>query len=65
MIKVSRLDGVEYYINPHQIECIEVNPDTTLVMLSGKRHIIREEVDTILGMIDAYRRRISPGILQE
>jgi uncharacterized protein YlzI (FlbEa/FlbD family) len=34
-------------------------------MLSGKRHIIREEVDTILGMIDAYRRRISPGILQE
>jgi flagellar protein FlbD len=65
MIKVTRLDGMEYYINPHQIECIEVRPDTTLVMLSGKNHIIREEVDTVLKKIDAYRQRLSPYIVQE
>ncbi|MDR1576032.1 MAG: flagellar FlbD family protein [Treponema sp.] len=65
MIQVTRLDGVSYYINPHQIECIEVNPDTTLVMLSGSRHIVREEVDDVLGKIDAYRRRVSLSIVQE
>jgi flagellar protein FlbD len=65
MIKVTRLDGTEYYVNPHQIECIEVRPDTALVMLSGKNHIIREEVDTILEKIDVYRRRLSPHIVQE
>ncbi|MCK4516504.1 MAG: flagellar FlbD family protein, partial [Spirochaetaceae bacterium] len=37
MVKVTRLDGYEYHVNPHQIEYIEQNPDTTLIMLSGKR----------------------------
>ena len=65
MIKVTRLDGTEYYINTHQIECIEVNPDTTLVMLSGKHHILREEVDDVLDKIEAYHRRTSPPVIQE
>ena len=65
MIKVTRLDGMEYYINPHQIECIEVRPDTTLVMLSGKYHIVQEEVDTVLEKIVEYRRRLSPYVVQE
>jgi flagellar protein FlbD len=65
MIKVTRLDGMEYYINPHQIESIEINPDTTLVMLSGKHIIVRNEVDDVLAKIEAYHRRISPYIVQE
>ena len=65
MIKVTRLDGMEYFVNPHQIECIEINPDTTLVMMSGKHYIVREEADDVLGMIETYRRRISPFVVQE
>ncbi|MDR1868895.1 MAG: flagellar FlbD family protein [Treponema sp.] len=65
MIKVTRLDGTEYYINPHQIECIEIRPDTTLMMLSGKNLIVREEVDTVLERILAYRNLLSPYIVQE
>ncbi|MEX2443558.1 MAG: flagellar FlbD family protein [Alkalispirochaeta sp.] len=58
MIQVTRLDGREFYINPHQIEYIELNPDTTLIMLSGKRLIVREEYETLLQRIIAYRREI-------
>ena len=65
MIKVTRLDGMEYHLNPHQIECIEIRPDTALVMLSGKTHIVREEADTVIKRIDEYRRRLSPHIVQE
>jgi flagellar protein FlbD len=65
MIKVTRLDGTDYFINPGQIECIEVNPDTTLVMQSGSRYIVREEVDDILSRIEAYHRRASPPVIQE
>jgi len=65
MIKVTRLDGTEYYLNPHQVECIEVRPDTTLMMMSGKAHIVREEVDTVLEKILAYRNLLSPYIVQE
>ncbi|MDR2482121.1 MAG: flagellar FlbD family protein [Treponema sp.] len=62
MIKVSRLDGIEYYLNPHQIEAIETNPDTTIIMLSGKHVIVREKVSEVLEMIEAYRKRINPFI---
>ena len=64
MIKVTRLDGKEYLINPHQIESIEIRPDTTLMMLSGKHHIVREEVDEVIKRIEAYHKRICPPIIQ-
>jgi flagellar protein FlbD len=58
MIKVTRLDGQEYYINPHQIESVELRPDTTLLMLSGKHVIVRETTKDIIDRIVEYRRRI-------
>jgi len=65
MINVTKLDGTEYFINPHQIECIEVRPDTVLVMLSGKTHIVRDEADDVLKKIEAYRKRLGPSVVQE
>jgi flagellar protein FlbD len=58
MIKVTRLNGKEYYINPHQIESIEIHPDTTLLMLSGKHVVVLEKAEEIIGRIVAYRRQI-------
>lgn len=58
MIEVTRLNGVVYYVNPHQIEYIEANPDTTLTMLSGKRLVVREDYQSVLGRIVEYRQRI-------
>ena len=58
MIQVTKLDKTTYYVNPHQIEYIECNPDTTLIMLSGKRLIVREEYSEIYKKIVQYRRLI-------
>ena len=58
MVEVTRLDGKSYYLNPHQIEYIECNPDTTLVMLSGKRLVVREDYQTLFTRIVEYRRLI-------
>ncbi len=58
MVEVTRLNGENYYINPHQIEYIELNPDTTLIMLSGKRLIILEDYQTLYKRIVNYRRQI-------
>jgi len=58
MIKVTRLNGKEYFINPHQIESIEILPDTTLLMLSGKHVVVLEKVDEVLDRIIEYRKRI-------
>jgi len=58
MVKVTRLNGTEYYINPHQIESIELRPDTTLLMLSGKHTVVLEGAEDIIDRIVEYRRRI-------
>jgi len=58
MVEVTRLDGTVYYINPHQIEYIESNPDTTLIMLSGKRLVVREDYQSLFDKIVDYRRLI-------
>ena len=58
MIRVTRLNGKEYYINPHQIESVEIHPDTTLLMLSGKHVVVLEKAEEVIDRIVEYRRRI-------
>ena len=58
MVEVTRLDGKTYYVNPHQIEYIECNPDTTMIMLSGKRLVVREDYQTVFTRIVEYRKLI-------
>ena len=40
MIELTQLSTKTFWLNPHQIEYIEKNPDTTLIMLSGKRIVV-------------------------
>ena len=58
MIEVTRLDGKTYWINPHQIERIEKNPDVTLVLLSGQKVVIKESPEVIIEKIINYRKQI-------
>ncbi len=61
MIKVTLEGKLEktLFLNPHQIEYIEVDEArTSLVMLSGKRYVVREDYQTIYKRIVLYRRRI-------
>ena len=58
MVKVTRLNGKEYYINPHQIESIDVHPDTTLLMLSGKSLVVKDTVEELIQKIVEYRKQI-------
>jgi flagellar protein FlbD len=58
MVEVTKLDGKTYYVNPHQIEYVECNPDTTMVMLSGKRLVVREDYQTLFTRIVDYRKLI-------
>ena len=58
MIEVTRLDGSTYWINPHHIEYMENNPDLTLVMLSGKKLVLRNGAEEIRDKIIAYRRLV-------
>ena len=58
MIELTQLSGKTFWLNPHQIEYIEKTPDTTLVMQSGKRIVVRDGVEAVIERIVAYRRLI-------
>jgi flagellar protein FlbD len=61
VIKVSRLNGAEYWLNPHVIETLEGRPDTTITLINGKKLIVKEKPREILEAIISYRTRL--GIL--
>ena len=58
MIKLTRLNESEIYINPHQLETMESCPDTVIRMLSERKIIVKEGCEDIVEKIVEYRRRI-------
>lgn len=48
MIRVTRLDGAEIFINETNIQWIEAMPDTAITFLGGSRMIVRDKVDDVL-----------------
>lgn len=63
MIQLTLLSGKPYWLNPHQIEHMEANPDTTIVLLSGNRILVKESTEAVIEAIIAYRRLL--GVLPD
>jgi flagellar protein FlbD len=58
VIKLTRLNGSEYWLSPHQIETIERKPDTTITLLSGKKLVVKETPEQLLESIVSYRKML-------
>ncbi len=58
MIKVTRLNGKEFYINPDLIEFIESTPDTVITMTTDKKVIVMEDIELLIDRIIDFRRKI-------
>lgn len=62
MIKVTKFDGQDCFINPHLIETIESNPDTTITLSPARKLIVRDTVSTVIQRIIVYRRSIGISV---
>ncbi len=58
MIKLTRLDGSELFINPDLIETMEETPDTHIALLNGNRYLVLEPTRVIIDRIVAFKARI-------
>lgn len=58
MIRLTRLDGSELYINPDLIETIEETPDTHIALLNGNRYLVLEPTRIIIDRIVAFKAKI-------
>ena len=61
MILVSRLNGKEYYINPHLIEFVEETPDTVITLTTGKKVVVDESAAQVVDRVFAYRKEVTGG----
>ena len=55
MIRVTDLHGTEYLLNSDQIEKVEHNPDTQIMLLNGHRLYVQETFDEILERVVQFR----------
>lgn len=62
MIKVTRLNGEPIYLNSALIEFIEATPDTMITLTTGKKVIVKENIDYIIERIVEYNSKISQYI---
>lgn len=59
MIKVTRLNDEPIYLNSNLIEFIETTPDTIITLTTGKKVIIKENIEYVIDSIIEYHKKIS------
>jgi flagellar protein FlbD len=66
MIRLTRLNGSEVYVNALLIEKIEATPDTVITLTTGNRLIVREKPEQITSQAIDYLQRLphasDPGV---
>jgi flagellar protein FlbD len=55
VILVHRLRGEPLFVNADLIETVEATPDTTLVLVDGRRILVDEDARTVVDRVVAFR----------
>jgi len=58
VIRVTRLNGEGFALNPDLIERVEAHPDTVAFLVDGTKYVVRESVEDVLQEIREYRASI-------
>jgi flagellar protein FlbD len=58
VIRVTRLNGEGFALNPDLIERVEAHPDTVAFLVDGTKYVVRESVEEVLQEIREYRASI-------
>ncbi|MFV0519778.1 MAG: flagellar FlbD family protein [Lachnospirales bacterium] len=58
MIYVKKINGTDMVLNCELIESIEANPDTTITLISGKKIILSDNIETVIRKVIEYKRQI-------
>ena len=59
MIKLTRLDGREFFLNCDLIEFFEATPDTIITLRTEKKIVVKEQAQEVLNRIISYKQSIN------
>ena len=58
MIKLTMLSRQNFVLNAEIIEKIEEVPETVITLTNGKKYLVFESADEVIGKVIAYKREI-------
>ena len=54
MIKLVGLDGSVFYLNYFQILCIELIPETKVLLCNGRYYLVRDSIESVQEQIRSF-----------
>ena len=66
MIKLTKFNKDEFFINPCMIETIEKTPDSVITLINGKKYVVADPIEEILRNMEEYYKLVgktSPQII--
>lgn len=58
MILLTKMNQERFLVNHLQIECIEMIPESKIVMMNHDYYLVRESVDEIIDKIADYNAKV-------
>ena len=65
MIRLTRLNGKEFFLNGDLIKCIESTPDTLITLMQGDKIMVLEEIEVIIQEIIQYRKKLYQDLVRK
>jgi flagellar protein FlbD len=62
MIRLQRLNKEQFVLNADLIETLEATPDTVITLTTGRKLMVKNGVEDIVGQVIDYRRRCNQSI---
>ena len=56
MIKLHRLNNSEFVLNADLVETMEKTPDTVITLTTGKKLMVRDQLEDVISSIIKYRQ---------
>ena len=65
MIKVTRLNGTEFWVNQDHIQFMERTPETVLTLDDGKKVTVKETPEDVIVRVLEFRRQLIPPVVEQ
>jgi len=63
VIRLTRLNGSQFYLNADRVQTVEETPDTHVLLDNGQTYLVRESADEVAERATEYQRRVRVACL--
>jgi flagellar protein FlbD len=58
MVRLTRMTGAQFALNPDLIERVDSTPDTVIALVDGTRYLVSETLDEVVAAVVGFRARV-------